>query len=236
MGRPVRPTVVFLDWGGTLAREVGVFREPWRIWHRVLAEEGRPEDPDRIRSAIDSTDREWFGEIYDYLGRTEEFWLRYDGHILDRLGIGSGRKQIVESVQRVFDDRDVVELYPETRPVLLALRDRGYRTGIISNHNDGLLRDLEHHELRTLFETVTYSQEARAEKPDPAVFSLALRRAGCSAAEAVYVGNTVEQDIEGARGVGIRPIWINRTGRGDPPGCPMIRSLDELLPLLDGLE
>jgi len=75
-----------------------------------------------------------------------------------------------------------------------------------------------------------------AEKPNPAVFVLALRRAGCAAEDAVFVGNDVEADVGGARGVGIRPVWLNRQKLDLKPGCPTIESLEEPLPLLETMD
>lgn len=173
------------------------------------------------------------GLIYSYLGRTSEFWAVYDGHVMDALGLTSRREQMETEVQRIFEDPGQVQLDPESRRVLVALRHRGYRTGLISNHHDGLLRSLRYHELVPLFDTVTYSQEAGAEKPDPAVFSLALRRASCGATDAVHAGNSIDADVEGARRSGIAPVWLDRERTGRVTGCPTIHTLDELMPVLE---
>ena len=50
-------------------------------------------------------------------------------------------------------------------------------------------------------------------KPDPSIFLAALQQLGVTADEAVMVGDTLEDDIEGARAVGIRAILIDRDGR-----------------------
>jgi FMN phosphatase YigB (HAD superfamily) len=235
LGLLTTPSTVFLDWGGTLAQEVGEFREPWKVWAHVLADQGQSHTEDQIRRAISAVDAEIGHRIYEYLGRTGDFWKLHDDRVMNRLGIRTGRREIEISIQKIFDDPTLVRLYPETQTVLSALRNRGYRTGIISNHTDGLLRVLRYHRLDPLLDTVTYSQEAGAEKPNPAVFRLALRRAGCEAGDAVFVGNDLQADVEGARSVGIRPIWLNRQKLDLTPGCPAIESLEELVPLLDTL-
>ncbi|HTT73268.1 MAG TPA: HAD-IA family hydrolase [Thermoplasmata archaeon] len=229
----MRPRTVFLDWGGTLAQPPLEFREPWTVWRRVLAAHRHPVAEPRLRRALDATTRELGPRIYDYLGRTPEYWRVHDQRVMDLLRIRESRGPIEDGIQRVFDDPSLVVLYPEARTVLTALRDRGYRTGIVSNHHEGLLRVVDHHGLRPLVDTVTFSQEARAEKPDPRIFALALRRAGCAASEAVHVGDSLRADVEGARGAGLRPVWLNRSRSEGSPGCPTIASLDELLPLLD---
>ncbi len=76
---------------------------------------------------------------------------------------------------------------------------------------------------------VATSEEAGANKPEPPIFLLALERARVDAREAVYVGDQYRTDVLGARGVGIRPVLIDRSGL--MPGvsdCTRIRSLTEL--------
>lgn len=227
------PSTIFLDWGGTLAQVPNEFTQPWKIWARVLESQGRTYPDERVRSAIEATDHEVGHQIYAYLGRSSEFWKMYDERVMDALGIRSHRERIEESIRYVFEDPSNVRLFPEAPGVLASLQERGYRTGLISNHHDGLLRILKHYRLEPWLNTITYSQEAGAEKPNPEVFTLALRRAGCRPFEAVHVGDSIESDVEGARRSGIAPIWINRRRIDRSPGCPVIQSLDELIPLLD---
>jgi len=173
------------------------------------------------------------GQIYQYVGRTDDFWRLYEETVLDQLGVARGRENVRREVERTFRDPAIVELYPETRSVLGDLRARGFRTGLISNHHDGLLKVLEYHHLDSLFDSVTYSQEVGAEKPNPAVFSKALQRAGCASSEALHVGDSIEMDVEGARRSGLEPIWIDRARRNALVPCRTIYSLDELLGILE---
>ena len=75
-------------------------------------------------------------------------------------------------------------------------------------------------EVEPLVDFVLVSEEFGAWKPDPAIFAEALRLGGARADEAVFVGDSAEHDIAGARAAGIRTIWVNRTQRpwaGDDP-------------------
>ena len=70
------------------------------------------------------------------------------------------------------------------------------------------------------------SEEAGVSKPDPAIFALALGRLGCSADEAVMVGDSWENDIVGAQRAGIRAVWFNPRGEAPPAsGVPVLRAL-----------
>ena len=71
------------------------------------------------------------------------------------------------------------------------------------------------------------SEEVGISKPDPRIFVVALERAGVEAPEAVMVGDSWANDVEGARAAGIRPVWFNRDGQTPPdPSVEVIESLE----------
>ena len=85
--------------------------------------------------------------------------------------------------------------------------------------------------LLELVDGVVTSADVGAAKPDPALFHRALELAGVPAAGAVHVGDSVENDVEGARAAGIRALMLVR--QGDPPaGVEAVRSLAELPSLI----
>ena len=73
---------------------------------------------------------------------------------------------------------------------------------------------LERCGLGGLLDGAVSSAVAGARKPDPAIFAPALELAGCGPDEALHVGDTLEEDVAGARAAGIRPLLIDRTGVG----------------------
>jgi len=101
-----------------------------------------------------------------------------------------------------FED---IELYPDVLPLLMRLRPR-YRLGLISNGNSYP----ERCGLKGIFSFVIFSQDIGAEKPDPAPFHAACRLAGCRPKELLHIGDSLETDIAGARGVGAVSAWLNR--------------------------
>jgi FMN phosphatase YigB (HAD superfamily) len=90
-----------------------------------------------------------------------------------------------------------------------------------------------------LVDFAVVSEEFGVAKPDPRIFHEALRRAGVDAGEAVFVGDSVEFDMVGARAAGIASVWLNRNDatwtESGPLPTRQIRSLDEL-PRLLGFE
>ena len=92
--------------------------------------------------------------------------------------------------------------------------------------------------LAPYFDFIIISGVFGSHKPEPAIFEEALRLGGTRADQAVYIGDSIENDMAGARASGIEPIWMNRVGREWAVPTPQpdltITDLFQLPPLLDG--
>ncbi|MBI3975708.1 MAG: HAD family hydrolase [Armatimonadetes bacterium] len=205
------------------------------LWAKVIVQLDLPLDVSTAWEAQEEATRVLGPYAYDYLGRMREFWTAYNRFVLKRAGIHDPSDRLARAINDCFlsIEPQVFHPFPETDDVLRELKDDGYPLHVISNATEEVLGRLQRLNLSPYFESITFSQEARAEKPDPAVFHLALRRAGCRPEEAVYVGNDYEADVIGARGVGMIPILIDRNDVVPDADCLRIRSLKELKPLLD---
>ena len=118
--------------------------------------------------------------------------------------------------------------FDDARPAIEAARQRGMRVVVASNWDISLHEVLERIELAPLLDGVVTSAEVGARKPDPAVFMRALALAGAATSDAVHVGDSVEEDVWGARAAGIRAILLSRDGREAPTDVRQITSLAEL--------
>lgn len=119
------------------------------------------------------------------------------------------------------------EAFADVAPALTELRARGLRLVVVSNWDCSLPEVLEQTGTTSLVDEVVASAVVGAAKPDPRIFEAALSAAGCAAAEALHVGDSVAHDLEGAAAAGIRALLLDRDGRsGD------IASLAELPALL----
>jgi putative hydrolase of the HAD superfamily len=99
---------------------------------------------------------------------------------------------------------------------------------VVSNWDVSLADVLARLGLAPMLDGLLTSAEAGARKPSPAIFEQALRIAGASPEHSVHVGDSIEEDIDGARRAGIEPILIRRDGTRGPPGVRTIASLAEL--------
>jgi len=114
--------------------------------------------------------------------------------------------------------------------VLDALRARGLALGVVSNADGRVEADLVRAGLRGRFATVVDSHVVGVEKPDPAIFHLALAHMDAEPATTLYVGDVFSIDVLGARSAGLAAVLLDPLG--DYPGadgCPRIRRLAELL-------
>jgi putative hydrolase of the HAD superfamily len=121
--------------------------------------------------------------------------------------------------------------YPDVVPGLRALRERGLTLVIASNWDCSLPDWLTPPRLIDLVDGVVTSADVGTAKPAPEVFLRALELAGASPGEALHVGDSVENDVEGARAAGIRALLVARDGE-PPPGVESVRSLEELASLI----
>jgi putative hydrolase of the HAD superfamily len=122
---------------------------------------------------------------------------------------------------------------------LAGIRDRGLRLGIVSNIDADQLEHLgELAGLDRYFDWLLSSEEAGSCKPDERIFAEALRRVGCAPDEALFVGDSLPQDIAGANRAGLRSVLIwHREDRELPPDTHrphhVIRRIPDLLELID---
>jgi FMN phosphatase YigB (HAD superfamily) len=76
------------------------------------------------------------------------------------------------------------------------------------------------------FDFIVTSGSLGYAKPSPEIFAAAVSRAGVSAAECLYVGDSYIHDILGARTAGLYTALVDREGASPPLDCPVVRSLD----------
>jgi putative hydrolase of the HAD superfamily len=120
-----------------------------------------------------------------------------------------------------------VHLYDDTLPALAALRARGARTALISNCSHSTRPVVDRLRLDEAFDAVILSFEARAMKPDPAIYEAALRSLGADAGRAVFVDDQPSY-CDGAADLGIETRLILRANEDtldDTHGHPVVTDL-----------
>ena len=119
---------------------------------------------------------------------------------------------------------------PGALAVLRSLRGRAV-VGVVSNNHTAEQRDkMRATGLTEYVDFLVTSEDAGAEKPDPAIFRAALASAAAAPSDAIMVGDAWATDIVGARAAGIRAVWLNRDGRPRPEVARDVMELRALLP------
>ena len=130
-----------------------------------------------------------------------------------------------------------VHPYPEVRATLQALRRGGLRLGLCSNapyRPASMHAQLAHVGLDRLLDAAVFSGEVGWRKPSPRLFDAALQALGTSAAETVFVGDRLREDVGGASAAGMRTVLVVRDdarrqhAQAGPDPDAVIHSLDEL--------
>jgi len=169
-----------------------------------------------------------------------ELFVAYTRHIIEQMG-GAG-PNIDACAREIYGEWAACrhfELYDEVPAVLRELAEAGLRIGLISNSHRCLDSFQSHFELRGLVDATLSSPDHGFMKPHPSIFAEALCRLGVTASDALMVGDSVRDDVEGAQRAGMRAALVHRSDTPHPRarelaarGVPVIRSLRELMKLL----
>jgi putative hydrolase of the HAD superfamily len=151
--------------------------------------------------------------------------------ILKETGINATDGQVMQLLARMFQLNASMKfvLFDDVVETLKTLKAQGLKLALLTNLQtevNTMCRELGIGEYLDF--TVT-SAEVGADKPQPPIFLKALNLARVNAAEAIHVGDQYQNDVLGARGVGITPILLDRADYyKEITDCPRIRSLTEV--------
>ncbi len=215
---PNCPKIIFFDAVGTLfgvrdgvgvqyakvADRFGVTVSPQELdtaFYAAFKQAGSPSFPSASAEAIPQLERDWWRSIvletFDRVGVLPEF-DQFD--------------PFFEAVFQHFASDQPWIVYPETLTVLAAFRSLEIPLGILSNFDSriyGVLRSLG---LDHYFQSVTISTESGAAKPNPKIFQIAIAKHHCEARDAWHVGDSRKEDFEASIALGLRGIWLCRSG------------------------
>jgi putative hydrolase of the HAD superfamily len=223
---------VLFDWGGTLSVPTSEdLLAMWRAAATVLA----PDDPDPLAQQLLDAEHAWWDE---------------------RVGTGDGTGSgTTEDIVRSVEARTHVDVHaalaayhgawgqtvahdPACTSVLQGCRDRGWRTGQLSNTHwprdlhEGWLADAG---LLDLLDARVYTSDLEHMKPHAEAFHTLLSQLDVDPEDAVFVGDRPRDDVAGAQGAGLRAVLL--TGRPVPPyDVTPDAAIPELAGLLDVLD
>ncbi|HEU0302963.1 MAG TPA: HAD family hydrolase [Gaiellaceae bacterium] len=165
-------------------------------------------------------------ERHPELDHDEEIWVRFTEDIVRGMG-GAGPEVagVAREIVSRWEHAHHFELYDDAEPALAALRAMGLKLGLVSNTSRDLDAFVRHFSLDV--DAWISSGSHGKVKPSPLIFAAALDLLGVEAADAVMIGDSLEDDVEGAQACGLRAILLDRGGRY-PEHVGRIESLLEL--------
>jgi len=240
MSQPIR--AVFFDAADTLFHVNGSVAE---IYLQHAVQFGFQQTPTSLASIRQAFSRAFRDAPPPVFAATEPaqlkqserlWWFDIVHNVFYRVGMFERFDDFFDRVFEVFEDPQSWKLFPDTLPTLTRLREQEIELGIISNFDSRLFTVMRGLGIAEAFATVTISSLAHAAKPSPKIFQLALDKHALDPEEAMYVGDSLRDDVEGAAKVGLRAILLDRQGQHEGPGVETIRALEELFPLVARLE
>jgi putative hydrolase of the HAD superfamily len=215
-------TVLFDAGGVLLDLDYAFLRRLIEARHSATTLELLSEAEARARNAVDRYVREG--------RRSAEAWRDYFRTLLGHVWVPPELHDGI--IDSLWDAHQRVGLW--TTPIhgavdaVRAIKAAGFKTGVVSNAEGRVAQDLAAAGYDGLFDAVIDSHLVGHEKPDPAIFRIALERLGAAAERTVYLGDVPSIDVAGARAAGINPVLLDRHDLYKEIDAPRIHAISEL--------
>ncbi len=226
---------IFFDAGNTLLMPHPSVEE---VCAELLERHGIPADMESIRRGTALANRHYEKRYWsdDTFWASEEqaqgLWLEMYGLLMREVGFEADSSEMGELLYAEFGEGHRWTTFPEVLATLGALHERGLILGIVSNWDVRLPEICHQLGISDYLDFIISSATVGRIKPEPAIFQMALDRAGVTPEQAVHVGDHFYADVLGARSAGIKPVLVDRHGYAPSGDCAIVASLDELIPLL----
>ncbi|HXG35397.1 MAG TPA: HAD family hydrolase, partial [Dehalococcoidia bacterium] len=209
----------FIATMGQICEQQGLVADASDIWQRFL------------RSAINFHRRNHAGSPAHW--RYSDAWPLHFADVFRSLRLDGDPMAASSYLREVLAEAPA---YPEAYQVIDSL-SQSHRIALLSNADDDFLFPcLERNRLR--FETIVTSEQARALKPNPAIFHRLAAELDLRPSSILYVGDSPVPDVLGGCQAGFKVAWVNRSGLRRPRNVPephlRLGSLTELVSLLHG--
>jgi putative hydrolase of the HAD superfamily len=151
-------------------------------------------------------------EHHPELDHDEEIWVRFTEDIIRGMGgNGVGVRDVAEAITDGWLHSENFELYEDAIPVLEKLRGSGLKIGLVSNTSRDLDAFIRHFALDV--DAWLASGRHGKVKPSPTIFRAVLDLLEAEPEASAMVGDSLADDIEGARALGMRAFLLDREGR-----------------------
>lgn len=211
-----KPKVIFLDAVGTL---FGVRGSVGEIYGNLAQEYGVEADPVQIDTA--------FTEVFNAAGplafpevdvvevpdREYQWWQDISRATFEKIGVIDQFTDFEDFFERIYGHFATPSpwfIYDDILPALKKWKADKIALGIISNFDSRLHAVLEGLNLENYFQSITISSSVGAAKPSSEIFTKALAKHHCEPHQAWHIGDSRNEDFEGAKSAGLRAFLLER--------------------------
>ncbi len=220
---------VFFDAGGTLFQPYPSVGE---IYHEVARDFGLVADPHALETAFHAAweARDGLASLASHSGEKEErkWWRTLVGEVFSEFGKIERFEDFFEALYDRFASAVAWRLFPDALPTLQRLKKEEKIVGIVSNWDSRLFGICEGLGLGPYVDFIVASAVTGVAKPSPKIFQEALKKARIPADAVLHVGDSLEDDVYGAKRVGIHALFLDRKGRRPSHEVPTIPNLEAL--------
>lgn len=165
----------------------------------------------------------------------QAFWVNFATRRLTAMGCSPAQAEsLAPQISAYMREAYKPEVWipPELGAVLPSLKEAAFVLGVVSNRDQPYSQVLEEMGLSEYFKFYLAGGEVDSFKPEPGIFLEALKRAGTSASETMYVGDNYFADVVGSLRAGLRPVLYDPQGLFPDAACAVITAFDQLPDLL----
>jgi len=168
---------------------------------------------DLVPSRYDEARRDAIATLkrHPELDHDEEVWVLFTERIIEGMGGFGDTYACALEMTRAWERADHFELFEDALPVLDDLRERGLKLGLLSNTGRDLDVFVAHHGIAV--DAMLTSRVHGKTKPHETIFRAMLEKLDVAAGAAVMVGDDPDDDIAGARAVGMDAWLVDRENR-----------------------
>jgi putative hydrolase of the HAD superfamily len=164
-----------------------------------------------VHNGLKCTEEEGYGKLMEIVKEKGSNYDKHFNRLVEKVNGNSDPLIVVNGIITYHNTKfAMLKLEPETFSILLYLKSKGYKVGLITNGKElKQWEKLVRLGMYPFFDDVVTSESVGIEKPDSEIFEIAMERLGVTAGTSLMVGNNFDADILGACNAGMQSMLIN---------------------------
>lgn len=196
--------VVSFDMDQTLVDFRRLLRECLQVTASFLeSKTGHPFSIEQLQRTRNQVAQNYEGRVFNFLD------LRREAFVASTAGFMNSKELVDEAMELFIQHRFSVTYFMPNAIETLEVLAKKYRLSVITNGNS----DPSKAGIGHLFDVVIMGEDYPFRKPDPRIFELQRSQLGdCQASQIMHVGDSLQDDVEGANLAGAASVWFNPYG------------------------